>query len=332
MKSTTQFLGLECGGTKSVATLADADGNVVLSKRGRRNPSARADETVAGLISLGFAVLAEAKQDRETLSAVGFGFGGTVNRNQNRPVLNLHEAGWETLDATQQLQAAFGVPVFCENDCNVAALAEALLGAGSAEGVTFYITVGSGIGGGIVHDGHILECSPFGEAEIGHIVIEENGPLCGCGNRGCLESICSGWGLAAMAERLSTQFTGTSAFAGRLPALPKTEVARELFAAYQEGDLLAQTCVEQFCTAMGKASAIVMNLLSPRAIVFGGGVMCQQWLPQAIKERTQGQVAPYLQQPCRFETARLGEQAVSLGAILYAGQKFMTKHSLQEAL
>lgn len=313
------YLGLETGGSKIVATLADEQAQVLLSQSAPRHPRNRAPETLRALIELAQSVLTDPACGARTLAAVGFGFGGPVNRDRNAPSMCHHEEGWEDFDSVPQLEQALGAPVLCENDCNAAALAEAHRGAGSADGVTFYFTVGSGIGGGIVHNGRILECSPWGEAEVGHIVLEEDGPLCPCGNRGCLEALCSGWGLAEMGRNAASDFSGTSQLAARVGEMPTGEVARALFAAYPD-DPLAAHCIQRFCDYMARASALVINLLAPKVIVFGGGVMHNAWLPGEIQERTRSLVAPHLRQPCQFEPARLGDQAVSLGAILYAMQ------------
>jgi glucokinase len=316
--SDLQFLGLESGGAKLIATLVDAEGRILASEMTTRQPHFRAKESIDALIEVSRRV--SSKGNSKRIVAAGFGFGGLVERTRNWPFLNIHEPGWEELNAAEILSDALGVPVFCENDCNAAALAEALVGAGSREGVSFYITVGSGIGGGIVHDGRILECSPFGEGEIGHLVMEENGAQCPCGNRGCLEALCSGGGLAEMARKKSADLVDRSPLARRINEVPRHEVARELFAQFP-GDPLSVECVETFCELMGRACATVMSLLTPRVIVFGGGVMRNQWLPARIQEKTIGRVPHYLKQPCRFEPAALGDSVVSLGAALYARQR-----------
>ncbi|MFW6039340.1 MAG: ROK family protein [bacterium] len=313
------YLGLETGGTKLVATLADAQGSVLDTRRQPRAATNDAEQTVQALLNLADRLMSEHGIARADLAAVGFGFGGTVDRQHHEPTLSLHESGWARGDFRARIEQHFEVPVFCENDCNMAALAEAHQGAGVTRGVTFYMTVGSGIGGGIVHDGRLLECSRWGEAEIGHLVVDPLGPTCSCGNRGCLEALCSGWGLAGMARQMAPQFMGCSGLADHLPSLAQVEVAKALFAAYP-GDPLAEACIARFCDLMAQACAVVMNLLVPKVIVFGGGVMRENWLIEAIAARTRRRVAPYLKEPTHFTLARLGEQAVPVGAILHARQ------------
>src|SRR5690606_10340857 len=96
-----------------------------------------------------------------------------------------------------------GVPAAIENDCKLAALAEAVLGAGRGADTVFYVTIGTGIGGGLVHRGELVALSPLGEAEIGHVIVDPDGPECACGNRGCLEALCAGPSLPRLAPGLA---------------------------------------------------------------------------------------------------------------------------------
>ena len=313
------FLGLESGGTKLVVSLGTGDGSIFACRNIPRPPTHRAGDTLRDLISIGREMIAEAPGPVE---AVGYGFGGIVNRETGKPVLNLHEEGWPDIDAKTMLEEAFGLSVFCENDCKVAALAEAHLGHGSPEGISIYITVGSGIGGGIVHNGRVLATSIWGEAEIGHVVVEPDGPLCGCGNRGCLEAICSGWGIADRAlQKAEDSPHAHGTFASRLRLLPRAAVAHEVFTAYPD-EPLAVACVQDFCTMLGRACSFLCNVLTPQVIVFGGGVMQNHWLLPKIEAAARTHTAPYLRQPTRFAPAALGERVVSAGAILFARQQF----------
>ena len=115
------------------------------------------------------------------------------------------QVGWERLPIATTLEKEFDLPVSMENDCNLAALAEAHFGAGQGHRTVFYVTLGTGVGGGIVHDGHIQAFGDIGEAEIGHIVVVPEGPPCWCGGRGCVESVCSGPGISQLAAWLTEQ-------------------------------------------------------------------------------------------------------------------------------
>ena len=320
-----RLLGLESGGTKLVTTVTTATGRILATRQGARPSGNRAEATVSQLAALGQAVLAEAGCRPGDLQAVGWGFGGTVDRQTNRPDANPHEPGWEGLDAVGDLAAAFGAPVFCENDCNVAALAEAQLGAGTVQGTTVYVTVGSGIGAGIVLDGEILALSPWGEGEFGHLVLEPGGPVCACGNRGCLEAFCSGWGIASRVREQATAYTENSELVRQLPTLPQEQIAAALFAAYPD-DPLASLLVTQFVQRMALASSYLVNLLAPARLLFGGGVMQSQWLVAAIAEQTWAFIPPHFKIRPEIVPAQLGSLAVSQGAALFAGRQLARNH------
>ncbi|MEZ5366236.1 MAG: ROK family protein [Bryobacterales bacterium] len=155
--SRRRFLVFETGGTKLVAALADAEGRLLETRILRRNQDDRAEHSLERLIETG-RELAKGVD----LSGVGFGYGGAVNRAVRRPMICLHEPGWEDLDPVARLEAEFGAPTAIENDCKLAALAEARLGAGKGSDTVFYITIGTGIGGGLVHNGSIVALSPLG--------------------------------------------------------------------------------------------------------------------------------------------------------------------------
>jgi predicted NBD/HSP70 family sugar kinase len=314
-----KILGLESGGTKLVATVGDATGLIDASRTIPRPAHYRAADTLLRLSELG-AGLIDDFLGANRIAAVGFGFGGAVDRTRNRPILSLHESGWNEIDATLFLEQRFHVPVYCENDCKVAALAEAVWGNGSKEGVSVYVTVGSGIGAGLVKDGRILKCGPVGEAEFGHLLADPEGPVCPCGNRGCLEAMCSGWGIAGRARHYAAQLLQPSPLAKSLDALDERHIAYQVFSAYPH-DPLAVFCVNEFCLLMGRACAALANLLAPRAIVFGGGVMQSEWLVPRIAAVAQTHIAPYLKPLPRFALAAAGERSVSLGAILHAAQQ-----------
>ena len=156
------ILCFESGGTKLVAAVTDSEGFILDKKIHLRKREQRASETLEDLVRLGRSLL-----KAKPVGAIGFGFGGTVDRTTGEPTTCFHEDGWEEVRTRQYLEKAFGVPVYIENDCNLAALAESRIGHGIVSGTVFYMTIGTGIGGGIVHDGLLLETGVFGEGEIG---------------------------------------------------------------------------------------------------------------------------------------------------------------------
>jgi glucokinase len=299
-----KILCFESGGTKLVAALAGKGGELLARDLILRRPEQDAHETCEQFIEMGKRLLAH---DSTAISAVGFGFGGTFDRRQRRLAHCFHEDGWSDVDLIARLEKTFTVPVFAENDCNLAALAEAWLGVRRIEETLLYITVGTGIGGGLVHQGQLVELGRAGEAEIGHVIVDPKGPGCACGNRGCLETLCSGPGLETLSERLS----------GRpIPAKVLMELLRS---GDREADRITTNAADLFACALAPA----INLLAPSEIVFGGGVMLRNTLLlEKIKAATLPMVfPPFRRLRPRFSLSQLQEDVVCCGAALYAEQR-----------
>ncbi len=308
-------LGFETGGRKIAAVVCDATGALVSRAETTRSSSNQAPDTLERLLQAGKDALAKAGLETGKLVGAGWGFGGMVDRQENQPYCNPHEPGWEGFPARERVEETFQVPLKVENDCNAAALAEYFLGAGERRGSMVYITVGSGIGGGIVRGGQLFEGGRFGEAEIGHLVVEPDGLPCPCGNRGCLEASCSGDGLGRLALANRERLLNSSPLAQRLEHRAPETIAPLLFEAYPE-DPLAAFCLTTFIDRMGLACSTLVNLFNPDIIVMGGGVLKHAWLLPEIHRAMEGRVAPQLQAPFRLKRTSLGENVVPVGAAL----------------
>jgi glucokinase len=186
----------------------------------------------------------------------------------------------------------------------------------------FYITIGTGIGGGIVRDGQVLDFGDAGEAEIGHIVVmPHDGFQCGCGNKGCLETVAAGPGMAALAKKLAREHAGQwkgNAVAQR--ALHDRQfTAKDLMAAYEQTDLFASVTVRVIATFTAQALASTIQIINPDVIVFGGGVgSSSARYVKLIEELTVPLVMPSLRGRCTFARTALRENVVTQGAALLA--------------
>jgi len=319
--STRYFLGLETGGTKASAVVMDYEYNQLATREVARPAGATAQDTITQLIELGRAVQTDAGLENPP-DAIGWGFGGPVNRRQNKPAYNFHESGWDqlTTDSATQLQESLHAPVYVENDCEVAGLAEAHLGAGSTEGLTFYMTLGSGVGGGIIWNGRILTSGPLGEGEIGHMKVVPQGAQCACGQLGCLEAYCSGWGVGERAmEAINSLRDHTPLMDNIRNAEPRLR-AKLLFAARSE-DSFAQTQSEEFLNHLADACANVGLLLAPKNFVIGGGLSQLPWLIDELAPRIQSRLPDLMRGHMDVKVAQLGSASVPCGAALYASQR-----------
>ena len=175
-------------------------------------------------------------------------------------------AGWVNLPIAEIIRKRFNVPVYLGNDANLAALGEWHFGAGRGYSDIIYITVSTGIGGGLIAGGHLVEGAHGMAGELGHVMAEPGGPLCGCGKRGHLEAVASGTAIAHyMADKIES---------GAPTVFPKGSRpnAKETALAAQQGDALSIEAFDRAGFYLGRAVADFLHILNPELIIFGGGV------------------------------------------------------------
>ena len=248
----------------------------------------------------------------ESILGLGIGVPGPVNsKGMVNKCVNL---GWGEFNISESLSALTGFPVKAGNDANVAALGEYWKGGGKGCENMIFVTLGTGVGGGIVIDGHLLHGSHGSGAEVGHIVINKNETeKCNCGKRGCVEQYCSATGIVRMAKRHMAAVDTASS----LREL-ETITAKDIFDAGKAGDSLALEVLDQYFALMGEFLANLCTVVDPEVIVLGGGVS------KAGDILING-VVPYLNKyvfhaavGARFELASLGNDAGAYGAFKLA--------------
>ena len=319
----SSYLVFETGGTKLVTGVAGADRRLVETRILYREPADRAERSLDRLIEAGRELRERYEQQGASFRAIGFGFGGTVRRSAREPHLCLHEDGWDGLAVVPRLEQEFGLAVSIENDCKLAALAEAHFGAGAGCRTVFYATVGTGVGGGIVRDGFIQAFSDIGEAEIGHVVVAPDGPACPCGGRGCVEAVCSGPGISQLAGWVAAQEPAlwrAGSLAGEYDSAGQVS-SKEIMRRWEAGDRFAGEVVDRAAGYLAQALAAAVNLLSPDVVVVGGGVGAgNRAFLDRVSEKVRPHVVSYFRDHYRIVPTRLGEQVVSQGAAILAAQ------------
>ncbi len=316
-------LGLETGGTKLVAGVAGSDWRIRRTVMVRRGSADRARASFRHIVDAAEQLLLADDFANLDLAAVGFGFGGTVRRSTNRPQVCLHEDGWDQIDVARELHCQFGVPVWVENDCKLAALAEAHFGAGRGAESVFYVTLGTGVGGGYVRQGRILTLGDLGEAEIGHVQVYPDGPICPCGNKGCVEAVFSGPGLAGLSALLAQRHPDQwqSSPLGELES-DRPVGSEGIVRAWESGDGFSTMVMQYAATGLASALAATVNLLVPDRIVIGGGLgTSSNRLPELVQTCMEPMIAPYFRGQCRVVGSQLGNEAVTQGAAILAFQR-----------
>ncbi|HWQ14643.1 MAG TPA: ROK family protein [Roseiflexaceae bacterium] len=272
------ILGLDFGGTKLAAGLIDPASGAVVARALCPTPaSGGAEASLAAMFELAGGLLGSAGSSHATrhpppatLTAVGVSFGGPVEADGRTVRLSMHVPGWEGMPLAGRLERAFGVRAAVANDGDAAALAEHRFGAGRGVRHMLYLTVSTGIGGGVIVDGRLHRGERAWAGEVGHQILKPDGPPCPCGRNGCLESLASGLSVAREARaRLRT----TGAPPSLLAALPVDEVtARAVAAAAAQGDALAQEVWGAAMEWLGIGVSSAANLLNPGRVVLGGGL------------------------------------------------------------
>jgi glucokinase len=240
---------------------------------------------------------------------------GTVVSSVNIPL--------EGVNVRDELSGRLGgVPVTVDNDANVAALAEAHLVEGGAARELVMLTLGTGVGGGVVIDGRIFRGAGGLGGELGHMVIEQDGPQCpgNCPNRGCLEAFCSGTALAFEGTELGR--TKADSALGRLVTANGRVSGREVMDAAEAGDPEAALLMERFGRRLGVGLANLVNIFEPEYLVIGGGASrgAGLFLDAAVAE-ARTRALPALFERVTISTARAGADAGVIGAGLLAAQE-----------
>lgn len=264
-------LAIDLGGTQIRAALVTPD----LEVHARRAIPTDDERGVQAVVSRIAALAAEVRQEAMAAGApppigIGISAPGPLDAWRGVVVSPPNLAGWRDIPLAAAVEEALDLPVFLERDTNVAVLAEWRHGAARGTRDAVYVTVSTGIGGGIVSGGRPI-IGPDGTAgEVGHMTVDIDGPECGCGGRGHVEAIASGTALAKAARALLDQ--GKSEALARLAA-GEPEVDAELLArAADDGDVEATRLLEHAWVAVGAACASLVNLLNPEVIVIGGGI------------------------------------------------------------
>lgn len=258
-------LGIDLGGTKIAAALVDRDRNILWEEKIPTEAASGVDGVVGRMVDLFQRASAHGKP-----VAIGLGIPGPLDLNKGM-VIKAPNLGWQNVPITAMMEQATGVKVFLQNDANAAALGEQVFGAGKGISDLIYITVSTGIGGGFVVNNRLIQGRDGGAGEIGHIIVEEDGPLCGCGQHGCLETVASGTAIARMmGERLrnGAQSAALEMAGGDLSKVDTVIIGKVA----QAGDPLAKDVISIAVHHLGVAVATMVTLFNPGMIIIGGGV------------------------------------------------------------
>jgi len=302
------FIGIEIGGTKLQLAIADESLKIKqqLSFEVNRNKGAN------GIKQKIEESIHQIKGDKK-VSAVGVGFGGPVNYKTGMINVSHQIAGWENFNLREWLQQVSDAPVFIDNDANVAALGEAIHGAGAGFNIVFYMTIGSGIGGGLIIDKKIYHGAFPGEAEVGHLRLNKKGET--------LESLCSGWAVDEKIRKAITEEPNSKL--ANLVKDVKSNEAKFLKEALKKNDVLAKKILKEVSDNIAFGLSHVVHLFHPEVIIIGGGLsLLGNNLSDAITTALSQYVMKAFLPPPEIKIASLGKKVVPMGALELARSSF----------
>lgn len=322
------FGGIDIGGTKILAIVADENGSILAASK-KKTKGAGGFKPICERAVLALREAAEMEGlALEDLDCVGIGVPMPVLPEGITPSAS-NLPGWKNAPVTKTMEALTGRPCCSENDCNAGAYGEYVYGAGKNAKTLIGFFVGTGLGGGIVFHDQLIMGENRMAAELGHIIVQEGGRICGCGHKGCLEAYASKTG---MARRIAWDvfFEGRQSLLSQ--SVPDGDFASIkasiLQDAYRKGDAVAVEALDELAHYLGVGVAAYITIFGPDLIVIGGGIfeaLGRELLPK-VKESARKRVFPESSfKDTKITLAQLGDFSVGLGAIACARNKFEAK-------
>jgi len=252
----------------------------------------------------------------QDIHAVGLGVPGPIVENAGMVLGPPIMPGWDGYPIRDHLQEKWGVPLAIGNDAELGAVGEWAYGAGRGVRNLAYIKVGTGVGSGLLLDGQVYRGTTGCAGEIGHITLNESGPICTCGNRGCLEALAGGWAIASRGRAAAKSKTRTLlSEMGEISTLSALDVIE----AARQGDLVAQQIVSEAGGHLGTAIASLVNLFNPSMVVVGGKIsQMGDLLLEPIRQTVQRRSLKAASRDVRITAAYLGKRSSGMGAVVEA--------------
>lgn len=309
-------VGVDIGGTNVKIALVNKKGEISFPKTVPTRAEMGYEYTIGNITQCIKDLLAEANLSTNQIEGIGFGFPGQIDCERGVVRILPNIPGWIDVPIAEIMQKEFNVPVKVDNDVRCMALAELNYGAGAGCKNLICITVGTGIGSGLVINGKLVRGASNAAGEIGHIKLEmHDGQICGCGDTGCFEAYASGPSIVALAREYIAGGKGTKyrELAGSVDAITPAIVCQ----AAQQGDVVAKRIFTKMGEYLGIGLASVVNLLNPEKIVIGGGVAdAGDILFDPLRKTLKDRAMPIQGAAVEVVHAELGNSAGLIGASL----------------
>lgn len=308
------YICLDIGGTKILGAIFNKKKEIVyrLKKKTKADGDdvGNVEETIIKVVS---EMISEFGISTDQIEAIAAGAPGVINQDSGI-VLFSPNLPWRNYDIKKPIEKKFKAPFFIGNDVNVGVLGEYKYGAGKGYKNIVGLFVGTGMGGGLILDGKLYTGNQFKGAEYGHMVLNEEGPLCNCGQRGCLEAFSSKHGMSAYVTQQVSRGRESELAASIENGVFKSKALKKSLA---DGDKVAMEAVDRACHYLAIASGNLVNTFSPELVIYGGGVI--EAVGDVFLEKIVSEVDKYcmpsIRETVEFKNAALGDDSILYGAL-----------------
>lgn len=314
-----RILGLDVGRTHLALIMTNLQAEIIARRSGPFEMARGPEVCLPQLFAEVCAFVESTGVPWSHIVGIGVGIPGPLDSQQHTLSAPPGLPTWDGVDVWQALHQAFKVPLYLDNDANMGALSESRYGAGVGSDSLAYVKIGTGIGAGLIFNGQIYRGHSGSAGELGHVTLDENGPRCSCGNRGCLETLAGAHaivndarrGLSLLRGKPARQFPGQSGLAGR----DEVDIS-EVIQAAQNGDAASWAALEHAGERVGVALAGLINLFNPSLIIIGGGVAhAGEIFLAPLRRSASSSSLPAAWKGTRILPGKLDDSAVALGAV-----------------
>ena len=320
------ILTVDIGGTTILIALVSTEGEILAREYcptvAEEGPRPVIDRMLSAIDKL----LKSRNISPSQLHSISIAAAGAIDVDSGIVTMSPSLPGWVDVPLRDTVEAAYGISTFLLNDANAAALGEHRFGAGRGSANLVYITVSTGIGGGIIIDNNLYSGTSGSAGDVGHMTIDVNGPVCNCGSTGCLETLASGTAVAR--EAINRIKNGERSSLAETKDGIENITAEKVGQAAREGDALALAVVSRAARYLGVGLANLVNILNPDIIIVGGGLSkLGDLLLEPAREVMRERAFRLPARAVRIVPSQLGDDAGVLGAVLFAHQ---TKKAMNE--
>ena len=309
------YIGIDLGGTNIAAGIVNEDGELLIKDSIPTNGTRHYTEIIRDMGELSLKLIKELGIEMNKIYSVGIGTPGTPDKEKGVLVYT-NNINFKNVPMVSEMKKYIGLPVYIDNDANCAALAEAAFGAAKNTNSSITITLGTGIGGGVIIDKKIYSGFNYSGAELGHMVIEVDGNQCTCGRKGCWEAYASATALIKK-TRQAAKANPESLIHELVDNDLNNVSGKTAFEAARQGDKTAQLVINEYIKYLAEGMTNIVNIFQPEVLVIGGGISKEgDYLLKPLKERIGRDVYCKEVRQTELRIAQMGNNAGIIGAAM----------------